>query len=260
MLSEQATDLGYSDNEVPKDSGSIGWIYDRLRHWILSGRLQADSVMNQVHLAAELGVSRTPIREVLRMLEREGLVQSEHNRRVRVSSVSIEDLEEIYAARIVNEALAVRISMQSMNTQDVDELATCLEEMRRCASSEDYESWTAPHSRFHELLTSYAGPRLVRMIQDLSDHAARCRRMYMTQANHAWPVMVADHTAIRDAVVTNDPAGAGSALGIHYARTAIGVIAMIDPGYDPKRIRAALRMVTEDAPDLTHSGVSLLHR
>lgn len=237
-----------SDDDDARDTGSIAWIHRRVRDAILSGELAAGEPVNQVHLAAQLGVSRTPIREVLRLLEREGLVESEHNRRVRVAPFSLRDLEEIYAARVVNEALAVRLSVQQMTSHDIEELRSCLEDMKEFASQQDYDRWNEPHHRFHEMLVMYAGDRLCRDLLRLSDHAARYRRFYTTQAPKAWAVGVADHTAILEACNRRDQAAAAAALATHLGRTAVSTIALIDPAYDAVRLRAALLMVTTEVP------------
>ena len=64
-------------------------VHDRLRDAILSGELAAGTVMSQVELARRFNVSRTPLREAIRMLQREGLIEGEANRRVRVTPISL---------------------------------------------------------------------------------------------------------------------------------------------------------------------------
>src|SRR5919198_5195360 len=86
-------------------------VHERLRDGILRGEFDPRVPISQVQLAARLGVSRTPLREALRMLQREGLIDSEPNRRVRVAELSLADLEQLYASRVVIEALAVRLSV-----------------------------------------------------------------------------------------------------------------------------------------------------
>src|SRR5437588_4287074 len=89
-------------------------VHARLRDGILRGEFDPRVPISQVQLAARLGVSRTPLREALRMLQREGLIDSEPNRRVRVAELSVVDLEQLYAARIVIEALGTRIAVPSL--------------------------------------------------------------------------------------------------------------------------------------------------
>jgi DNA-binding GntR family transcriptional regulator len=79
-------------------------VYARVREAILDGELAPGAVMSQVAVAGELGISRTPLREALRMLQSERLVEAEPNRRVRVAPMSAADLEELCIVRIALEA------------------------------------------------------------------------------------------------------------------------------------------------------------
>src|SRR5260370_27443333 len=89
-----------------RDGQNVAMAYDRLRTAILKGEIAAGAAPSQVVLARELGVSRTPLREALRLLEREGLILSEPNRRARVAQFSISDLQELYLTSISLEAVA----------------------------------------------------------------------------------------------------------------------------------------------------------
>jgi len=68
-------------------------VHKRLRQMILDGTVPPGTVLSQVQLAQEIGVSRTPLREALRMLQEEGLVLAEYNHRVRVADIDISELE-----------------------------------------------------------------------------------------------------------------------------------------------------------------------
>ena len=76
-----------------------------------TGSSPPGAVMSQVALAEELGISRTPLREALRMLQSEGLVEGEPNRRVRVAPMTRTDLEELCVMRVTLEAEAIRLSV-----------------------------------------------------------------------------------------------------------------------------------------------------
>src|SRR5215475_14503790 len=118
---------GHDGGPAPELSTEV--VHDRLRRAILRGELDPKVPISQVQLAARLGVSRTPLREALRMLQREGLIDSEPNRRVRVAELSLADLEQLYAARVLIEALAVRMTVPAYTAADLAELKDALAEM-----------------------------------------------------------------------------------------------------------------------------------
>jgi DNA-binding GntR family transcriptional regulator len=85
--------------ELPEARQAIPALHAYLRECVLDGTLTPGTKLSQVALADQLGVSRTPLREVLRMLQEEGLVEIEPNQRTRVAGLDPQELDEIYACR-----------------------------------------------------------------------------------------------------------------------------------------------------------------
>jgi DNA-binding GntR family transcriptional regulator len=219
---------------------NISMIHDALREAILRGDLSAGAVLSQLRLAEDFGVSRGPVREALRLLQREGLVEAELNRRVRIADFSVDDLEELYAMRVVNEALAVRATVPRLTGQQLEELHRALEEMDAVAGV-DVHVWEEPHRRFHRGLVTHAGRRLVRLVEQLSDHAERYRRAYIAGDPRAWSVGAAEHREIYEAAERGDANEAAEATAQHLARTALTVLANLAPEHDPSLVRGAMR-------------------
>ena len=222
-------------------------IHRRLREAILHGALTAGSELSQVKLADEFGVSRGPVREALRLLEREGLVEAELNRRVRVASFSPGDLEELYALRIVNEALGIRATVPHLTAEDVASLHADIERMESLAGTE-VGLWEPVHRHFHHTLIAYSGSRIVRLAEQLSDHAERYRLVYVTQDPRAWSVGAAEHREIVAACDAGDPVAAADALARHLARTAGSVLMHVAPDHDPSLVRSAVRAASSTEP------------
>jgi DNA-binding GntR family transcriptional regulator len=240
----------------PAGNGSIEWgnglggrqnvtlVHTRLREAILSGKLSPGSPLSQVRLAEELGVSRTPLREALRLLEREGLVDSETNRRVRVADFSVPDLEQLYAMRIQLEALGIRLTVPRLAQSELRQLEKTLADMEAAAEVQDYAGWEGPHRAFHQGLVAHAGDRLIKTISQLSDHAERYRHRYTVSSPQNWARGTGEHRDIFEACRAGDPAVAAGRLARHYATVSLGLIAVLQPEYEPAAIRVALRMVT----------------
>jgi DNA-binding GntR family transcriptional regulator len=231
----------------PSGRGNTAAVHRQLRTAILRCEIPADTPLSQVQLAKQFGVSHTPLREALRMLQREGLVEAELNQRVRVAGFSVADLDQLYAARIVIEALAIRITVPLLAEHDLACLAGHLDQMDAFAAVEDYDGWDTHHRAFHCGLVRLSGARLVAEVEKLSDHAARYRRFYTTQTPGAWAAGSPQHRAVFAACRARSPAAAAEQLARHYSTVALRVIAYVAPEYDPAAVRTALRMILQSA-------------
>jgi len=213
-------------------------VYDRVREAILEGEIAPGATMSQVALADELGISRTPLREALRMLQSEGLVEAERNRRVRVAPVSPVDLEELCIMRVTLEAEAIRLAVPRMTAEDLARLEGSMAEMAHFAEAKDYRRWTVPHQAFHRGLTAPAGDRFTGVLGQLFDHAERYRRLHIGHGPSAWATK--DHRNILDACKAGDREAAGRLLAEHFARTGFEVIDQLASDYEPVRLRETL--------------------
>src|ERR1700693_6332331 len=129
-------------------TGGITVLHDRLRQLILDGVYPPGSRLSERELAQGLGVSRTPPREVLRLLGREGLVETGRYQRARVAPLDPVALDMLYAARIQLETLGLALTIPSLQEEDFAELDAALSAMR---SATTMEEWEAPHRRLHPL-------------------------------------------------------------------------------------------------------------
>lgn len=238
MDGESLTAEASSAGETPASAGDV---HARLRRDIVTGRLRAGAVLSQVGLAESYGVSRTPLREALRLLERDGLIEAERHRRVRVAPFSLDDLEQLYAMRISLECLAVRLTVQDLLSTDIEAMAADMTSMRAAAASFDYDAWSPPHIRLHRTVTQGAGARLRRTLDQLSEAAERYRFSYTTQVPLAWEQGLIEHQALVDRCAEGDPSGAAEALATHYGRVAVAAVGLLAPEREPTQIRAALR-------------------
>jgi len=222
---------------------NVELVYRRLRDAILKGDIPAEVPLSQVQLSQQFGVSRTPLREALRLLQREGLIDAEINRRVRVTGLSISDLEQIYASRITLEALAVRLTVPKLTDEELSQLEAYVEGIETYSKSADYERWLVPHRAFHSGIIAHAGDRISAQIQQLFDHAERYRRVYTLETPGAWTAGVEEHRSILEACLERDAGAAAERLIRHYTHVALAVIARIAPEYEPTVVRTALRMM-----------------
>lgn len=229
-----------SDTAEPREL--VEYARDRLRTAILTNRLRASDSLSQVQLAKEFGISRTPLREAVRLLEYEGLATAHFNKRVTVSAVSPEDLDSLYAMRITLESLAIHANVPRMDAGFIAGSEARLVAMGKAADARDFESWSKIHREFHLELVSGRGERMDRQILQGFDHGERYRRLYLDESAYNWTKSMEEHVALHTACAVGDRAGAARLLTDHYVSTAVGVLAVIDPDYAPDLITAAKAM------------------
>lgn len=119
--------------------------YDRIKVAILQGTFQPGARLSQVKISERLNLSRTPVREALRLSEKEGLVASERGRQVVISSTTMADLDELYALRINLDTTTVRTSVPELSDGDLDEMRGCLAAMDKNSSPEHFAAFDAAH-------------------------------------------------------------------------------------------------------------------
>jgi DNA-binding GntR family transcriptional regulator len=224
-----------------RDGLNVALVHEQLRQAILRGDVPPGPATSQLVLARELGVGRTPLREALRMLQNEGLVISEPNRRVRIAELSVADAEELYVMRILLEAVAARITVPTLTDHDIATLEGLMAQMDHLMRSD--ASIVDIHHHFHAEFVKAAGPRIVAQIGQLFDHAERYRRAFGAAQPDHWKLRRAEHRAILDAATAGDAEATAEAITLHYLRTAKIVVSALDPDYDLARLRIAIAVV-----------------
>jgi DNA-binding GntR family transcriptional regulator len=222
--------------------------YEELRRRILQGELEPGATFSQVQLSNQLGVSRTPLREAVRLLQMEGLLRAEPRRRVRVSPLSSQDFEDLYAIRISLESLAVRLTVPQLSEAELADTKLAYLEWSAAVSHGDLAAWRESHRRFHFSLYAHAGTRLAEQLGDLWDHAERYRLLQLTHAGD--PTQLAqlahrDHAGILEAGQQRDAALCARRMAEHLARTALMTLVQVDHSHEPTRVRTALAHVPE---------------
>jgi DNA-binding GntR family transcriptional regulator len=230
-----------------RDGQRLAEVHDRLRDAILRGEIPAGHTTTQANLAGEFGIGRTPLREALRMLQREGLVVSEPNRRVRIAGLSASDAEDLYVLRIPVEAVAIRVTVPKLVSADLAELEGLLAQMDHYMQTRDNIGFRKPHRAFHMLLVSGSGPRGAEMIGQLFDHAERYRLAFGANTPAASEQRRIEHRSIVDAVVAGDADRAVTLLVAHYLHTVELIFEALDPGHDLARLHTAIDAVAPGA-------------
>jgi DNA-binding GntR family transcriptional regulator len=219
---------------------SVDAVYIRLREAILHGEIAPGDELSQVRLAQSLGVSRTPLREALRMLMRDGLVEGEPNQSLRATGFSIDDMEQLYVERVALEVVALRITVPRLVSKEIAGMEGLFAEMVHFAEQEEYEHWEVPHRALHRAFIAHAGKRVIESVAQLAELAGRYRRLYTTQVPQGWSAGISEHRAIIDACKKRDVDTAARALAEHLGHVALGIIELVEPAHDPGALRTAI--------------------
>lgn len=156
-------------------------VTDTLREAILSGRLHPGQVLRQDEIAEEFGVSRTPIRQALRTLHREGLLDLEPHRPARVSDLSPDAIEESFAIRAVLEAEAAKRAVPRLTDEALHRLRALHDRMSKLDRTSD--EWAALNTEFHETVHGACGwPHLIELIGLERRRVARYLRLSLRLA------------------------------------------------------------------------------
>jgi DNA-binding GntR family transcriptional regulator len=232
-----------SDELDRNAGGTTRLAYDSLRAAILDGALVPGQVLSQVQLAKEFGVSRTPLREAIRLLQREGLLESEPNRRVRVSSISVVDLEQLFASRIVLESFGVRVAVPRHTPETIATLRRAFADLSAALERRDHDAFRPAHESFRLNLFTGCGDRLEADLQRLYANGERYRQLFLGAADHElalYGMARHDYSEMLAAAEARDGDACSQLTARHLARSALTVIARQQPEYDPVLIRQAM--------------------
>jgi DNA-binding GntR family transcriptional regulator len=161
----EASRLPIIDSQRSKNAGGItklGRGARILREAILRGDLKPGQKLKQQELADWLGMSATPVREVLRILESEGLLEHTPHKGVYVAEVSPEDSAEITPIRVALEGLAVRMFVSRLDDSDLDVLEELLSEMEEAWRAMDLVRVRRSNYHFHSAIYTGAGSEILR--------------------------------------------------------------------------------------------------
>jgi len=223
---------------------AIPRLHEYVRTSILNGTIPPGTKISQAGLAEQLGVSRTPLREVLRMLQEEGLVDFAPNQRMRVAGFDPADLDSDYACRLLLETLALSMTVPTFTERKRRQAESALNAMRRATESGNTKRWFDSHRRFHDVLTSGAPDSIRRQLRSYSDRSTRYLQIYQTDPDEWQVARHPEHEAILAAAAEGTLERAAALLAEHLATAAMFVLEHASPGYTPTAVPCAVTMAT----------------
>ncbi len=155
-------------------------VFNTLRNAILKGELAPGERLMEMHLAEQLGVSRTPIREAIRKLELEGLVVMTPRKGAVVASITEEDLRDVLEVRKVLEQLAVELACVNITEEEMAKLKGAMEEFRKAIHVNDAVDIASKDEKFHDIIyRATRNNRLIQILNNLREQMYRYRFEYV---------------------------------------------------------------------------------
>jgi GntR family carbon starvation induced transcriptional regulator len=207
------------------------WADRRLRAAILTGELAPGEKIRPAHLAAQWGVSPTPLREALLRLEADGLVESVPHRGRRVTTVSRHALHQLYELRLLLEPVALRKAMAQRDKIDTERVKAARAALHASPGFADVVQHEQLHRDFHRALFEACGsPWLLSLTDTLSVHSARYR-LLSTEPRGGAPAVEDEHDALVTAFLAGDVEAAVAQLEAHISRTldALSLLPDLEP-------------------------------
>jgi DNA-binding GntR family transcriptional regulator len=215
---EKPLDAAAASGPELASEGRAEAAYRYLRNAILANELPAGFQAAENEIAAQLGMSRTPVHEAMARLQEEGFVQILPRKGILVRALTPADLLEIYDVLIALEGAAAELLARTSGDEldaTLAELTTGTEAMARALAAGDLDAWRAADERFHDALVNGCGNgRIQRMAATVTGQSHRARRLTL----HLRPSPTAstdEHRAIIEAIRAANPEAAGDAARAH---------------------------------------------
>lgn len=190
-------------------------VYAALRQAIVRGELEPGRQLSENTLAAELGVSRTPVREALARLRDDRLVEIVPQLGTFVARISAQAVSDAQFIREALECAAVRRAAELASEEDAARIHEILDAQERASAAGDVESFAVLDDAFHRMLCDLSGHPAVGAVNDRAkSHLARIRRLSLAKPEYL-AQMVEEHRAVAGAVAEHDPDAAEELLRHH---------------------------------------------
>ena len=173
-------------------------VFNTLRQAILRGELKPGERLMEIQLANKLGVSRTPIREALRKLELEGLVNMVPRKGAEVADITEKSLLDVLEVRKALEELSVQLACEKITEEEIEELKRVAERFKDTLDDQDVTKIAEADVAFHDVIyTATDNQKLILLLNNLREQMYRYRVEYLKK-EEAYPQLIAEHEELID--------------------------------------------------------------
>ena len=175
-------------------------VFNTLRQAILRGELKPGERLMEIQLANKLGVSRTPIREALRKLELEGLVNMVPRKGAEVADITEKSLRDVLEVRKALEELSVQLACEKITEEEIEELKRVAERFKDTLDDQDVTKIAEADVAFHDVIyTATDNQKLILLLNNLREQMYRYRVEYLKK-EESYPQLIAEHEELIDKI------------------------------------------------------------
>jgi DNA-binding GntR family transcriptional regulator len=190
-------------------------VFKYIKAQIITGVYQPGESLVEAKLAEELKVSRTPIREAIRLLELEGLVETTHHKGAVVLGISAKDVEDIFAIRSMVEGLAARWAAQNIEEEQIKEMEKLVDLMEFYAQKKDINELAELDHKFHEVIFEASGSKILNLTLSNLHQYVQLARLESLKFPMRPPQTLEEHRAVLQAFKEKNPEAAEALLTQH---------------------------------------------
>jgi len=207
-------------------------VFNTLREAILRGDLHPGERLMEISLASKLGVSRTPIREAIRMLEQEGLAVTIPRRGAMVAGMTEKDMEDVLQVREALDMLAAQLACEKMTAEQLIELKLAEKHFEECTKNDSKKHLAEADERFHDVIyTATGNTRLISLLSNIREQLYRYRLEYLKDESRYEDIM-SEHRAIVSNIETKDKEALTVSMKEHVDRQADAMRTQIRAQYE----------------------------
>lgn len=195
-------------------------VFQTLREAILRGELRPGERLMELQLASKLGVSRTPIREAIRMLEQEGLAVTVPRKGAEVAKMTEKNMKDVLQIREALDELAVEIACDNMTDQQLVDLTLAMKNFENAVEAGNLKKIIESDVEFHDVIYQATdNPKLVTLLNNLREQIHRYRVEYLKEREN-YPKLIEEHEEIVSALKRRDKERVANAMSSHIRNQA----------------------------------------
>ena len=202
-------------------------VYNTLREAILKGELKPGERLMELQLASKLGVSRTPIREAIRMLQLEGRAVTIPRKGAEVAKMTVKDMEDVLEVREALDELAAKIACNKITEEQLQTLSKVKDAFEESTKTTDIKQIAMYDEKFHDVIYESTGNvRLVNLLNNLREQIYRYRVEYLKNVE-VYPRLIEEHETILKALQDRNQELVVEAMRDHVENQATAVTQII---------------------------------